>query len=148
MKTTAELVDDALVGVKDYLATTEPIVPEEWEDSPKSRYVGGDQPIDHGKVARLRLDWELLGETNIPYTDTDHVARLITTALKWDLVDIIENGDIYSNDVMLKSMDGANKLGRTPMRVIIEELTFYREDKPKKKSHEYTLFLLLRVDWQ
>ena len=64
------------------------------------------------------------------------------------MVDIIENGDIeIVNDPMLKSMNGANKLGKTPQKVVIEELVWYREHFQKKNAYEYTLFLLLRVDW-
>lgn len=145
---TEKLVDEALVGVREFLVSTPAIEPEEWEDSPKSRYVGGEHPIDHGKVARLRFDWELIGEAGVSIDDTDHVSRLIVEALKWDLVDIIENGDIeIVNDPMLKSMNGANKLGKTPQKVLIEELVWYREHFPRKNAREYTIFLLLRVDW-
>jgi hypothetical protein len=145
---TEELVDEALVGVRDFLASTPPIEPEDWEDSPKTLYVGGDNLIDHTKVARLRFDWELIPEAGVSVSDSNQIAHLITKALKPDLVDIIENGDIeIVNDPMLKSMNGANKLGKVPQKVIIEELVWYREHFPRKNAYEYTLFLLLRVDW-
>lgn len=149
MKTIEELVDDALTEVREYLISTPPYEPEEWEDSPKQRYVGGEHPIDHGKVARLRLDWELAGENRISVNDNEHIARLISEALKWDLVDVIKNGDIeINNDPLLKAMNGSVKLNKSPIKIIIEELTWFREERPKKECYDYTIFMLLKVDWE
>lgn len=147
MKTTKELVDDALVGVRKFLTNTQPNEPEDWEDPPKLRYYGHN-PEDWGGVTRLRLDWELTNIDDTSVHDNATIARLITEALKGDLIDLIENGDMnQTNDVLLKAMNGSKKLGKTPVSVSIEELICYREHKEKKKSYEYTLFLLLRVDW-
>lgn len=146
MNTTEELVTYALVPVRGQLSITPPMVPEEWEDSPKERYVG--EHITHDNVARLRLDWELMYPGDVSYEDTDHVTRLIAEQLKWDLIDIVDNGDVNSDDPMYKAMNGANKLGLKPKFISIEELEWYREHKPKKKAYEYTVFMLLNVEWE
>lgn len=145
MKTIEELVTDALVPVKEYLTNTPPIVPEDWEDSPKTRYFGEENDVDN--AVRLRFDYELTAESEAPYWDTEYIARLMTEQLKGDIVDIIDNGDKISSDPSLKSMNGAKLLGLTPRLVTIEELVHYREYMPKKKAHEYTVFMLLNVEW-
>ena len=144
------LVRKALEPVEEFFRTSEPIVPEDWEDSPKTRQPlwKSEQDIEWGKAVRLRFDFELIGEAGIAVWETDKIARLIVEQLADDLIDIIENGDIeITNDPMLKSMNGAKKLDKTPKSVHINELKWYREHKPRKNAYEYTVYMVLTVEW-
>jgi hypothetical protein len=145
---TQELVAKALVPVREFLTSTEPIVPEDWEDSPKERYRHSNEELDHSKIVRLRFDYELDAYGEVPAWDKDSISRLMVAAIEGDLLDVIENGDRDGNDPLWKVFDGRKKTGKNPTDVRVDEMVVYREYKPKKGAYEYTMFMLLTVEWE
>lgn len=108
-------------------------------------YKTGDLP-DNVRVERLRLDFESAVEDDILPTDYKlfEYGKLIVLA---DLEDLIQNGDTISHDSLLKGFDGAIKRGKQPESVNVTEAVYYSEYKVQKETVEYTVWLLLGIEW-
>lgn len=95
----------------------------------------------------LRLDWEWNKGSQAP--EYKRVWPLMAQQVYRDLTDLIENGDHDKvDDPLLKMMDGSKKTGRTPVGVEIGGLTIYAEEKEKKDSVEYTVYMAVKVHWK
>lgn len=102
-----------------------------------------------GEVARLRLDWELAtpmpSGQNLPPEDVVH---LMTWQMRDDLVDLLINGDVSNaTDPLLKTIDGSKKRGKAAEHIDIFAAHLFVEPKPRKKTTEYTLYILMNVDF-
>jgi Phage capsid family len=74
------------------------------------------------QTVKLRLDWRLTTESledNIEGEALeDHVARLMATQMGNDLEDLYINGDLTSNDALLKALEGWRKLALNGAHVV------------------------------
>lgn len=153
-----ELLTNALEDFKERLKR----VPE-GEETPKSeswkRYYNGNRETKE-VFTRLRLDWELslAAFEDEPDEETsygewydknrDKIYDLMVRFMENDLRDLIEHGDVRNGaDALLKSMDGSKKLGREPVEIDIASGILQTECKPKKRTAEFTLHILLHVRW-
>lgn len=99
-------------------------------------------------VARLRLDWELAKDV-VESATNDKLAEMMVAQMYPDLSDLIEHGDVTNyRDPLLNAMDGSKKRGKAPRNIDIFEVNLYSEYKEKKNSYEYTVFILLAVQWE
>lgn len=102
-------------------------------------------------VARLRLDWELSGEFVRELHEsenTDKILGMMNHAFSLDLNDLVENGDIYSNDPLLKIMDGTKRRGKEPTLVDIFSANLHFKYHERKDTTEYTVYILMAVKWE
>ena len=98
---------------------------------------------------RLRLDWELTDEAFDDGSIDKSIGKLMASVATYDLADLIENGDIQNFDsALLIALDGAKKRGKEPVSIKVPEMTLYAQRFEKKKSIEYTLYLVLVVNWE
>lgn len=124
----AKLLTDALEPVKQHILA------------------GGEIP--YGKQYwteswRLRLEAECASDE----TWEEHVDSMFRQFYE-DLADLIEDGDTnLTSDPWMKGYDGANKRGQRPVSIEVHQGTFYKEFKKVKDSWEYTLYVLLVVQW-
>lgn len=150
------LVEEALSPVVDYVSTTDPVETTGGVGMHMFKPYQSERVLALGGL-RMRLDWELTAESmNVPNDEkfqyspermTDHIGRLIITQLVGDLADIVENGDVESNDPGLKSFDGAVKRGQEPVKIVIDDFCYFRYYAKKKESHEYCAFATIYVEW-
>lgn len=97
-------------------------------------------------TARLRLDWEA---PSLVYDMNDDVADTMTKFVVNDVADLIEHGDVDKSEyVLYKTIDGSVKRGREPVNIEVLSARVFWELKPRKNTTEFTLYLLVAVDWQ
>jgi len=74
---------------------------------------------------------------------------LLFALVRDDLMDVVTNGDTSRVDqVFLKYFDGEVKRGKKLKEFSVQQAVCYREYKPRKETHEYTLFLVIWADWE
>lgn len=61
-----------------------------------------------------------------------------------DITDLFIDGDTYSADPMLKTMDGERKLGIRFNDIHIAPFLYYSQFSPMRDTFEYTFFTLIR----
>lgn len=93
-------------------------------------------------VHRLRLDWEIGWLDQGPSTDHAENIPAMFTMVENDLRDILVNGDEDSPIAGLNVMNGEVKRGKRALDSGIVSGVFYAEQKPRKSTTEYTLYLL------
>ena len=99
----------------------------------------------HGS-AHMRLRFDAVVSD---YYDFEMQLESVFNDVQRDLEDLVENGDVNNyQDSLLLAFDGAKKRGKEVGNVEINEAILYRDPKPEKKVHEYTLYVLGRVDFQ
>lgn len=102
-----------------------------------------------GEVARLRLDWELA--TPMPSGQVlppEDIVYLMVWQMRNDLVDLLVNGDVaHVSDPLLKTIDGSRKRGKEAKHIDIFAAHLFVEAKPRKETTEYTLYILMNVDF-
>ena len=99
---------------------------------------------------RMRLDYELSPAEIDNFENLekrDHVAHLIITQLAGDLADVLEHGDMHSDDYLLKAFDGSIKRKQEPAQIDFDYVQAYQEKKPRKGTYEITIFLTVHIDW-
>lgn len=100
-------------------------------------------------VARLRLDWELSDEALLETKTREQLVDMMCQTMGFDLEDLIVNGDtMHVSDPLLKYMDGAKKRGKEVSDVDIFSAQLFWEYKDRKKTTEYTLFILMAVTFE
>lgn len=100
------------------------------------------QKVESG--VRFRQDFEII----VDVSRDDAIGGLFVMAKK-DLKAVIQNGDVNNvADPLLKAMDGAVKRGSQPESVNIHRAVVYRESRPAKGAYEYTMYLVLDVQWK
>lgn len=139
-KTIEEQVAQACAPLKRFITRADKTNGSVFWNPAVEDYIDGD----NSNVARLRLDFELSDDAR----ENDSLADHMLAVFEPDLVDLLRNGDMTGSDALAKVLDGAVKRGvEAPKSVQIIEAVFYHDYMPKKESTEYTLFILLAVDW-
>ena len=143
-----ELLDNALERIKPYII-------ESLGTGDGGNDLSYRGPEDYGyfsgndctaTVARLRLDWELSTKVR---ASPEVTSRLMLDTIKDDLLDLIENGDRDNlQDALLKTIDGSKKLGKEPRNIDIFSAQLFWEYKERNGMVEYTLYLLMAVQWE
>lgn len=65
-----------------------------------------------------------------------------------DLMDLVTNGDVHNvSDPLLKSFDGEQKNGKRLSKISISQARIYREYRPVQSRYEYTLYLVVYVEF-
>lgn len=107
-------------------------------------YIDGTESESGHHTSRLRVDYELSDDAR----EEISVANGILEVLVLDLEDLLYNGDVNSDDPLMKVLDGAVKRDvDAPVWIQVSEAVMYSEYKAKKESTEYTLYILLAVRW-
>jgi hypothetical protein len=133
-------VRDAANPIKWWLGRSEGITSGSRFETPRfqSYYDGSIEST----CTRLRLDFEVNDEDQTP------VAKFIIEQLVLNISDLVENGDSgKSDDALYKALDGAKVRGTEPENIEFLAANVYKEVKPKKESTEYTLYIVLAIDW-
>lgn len=95
---------------------------------------------------RLRLDYELDNDQGFTHSQ---VCYLMFQQAHTDLVDLGRNGDVDSMDVLLRSINGANKRGIDwDGTYEITNAVAAAELRPKKNTTEYTAYFIVRYPFK
>lgn len=111
-------------------------------------YKRGNLPL-----MRLRMDWEDSSfEMSKDLKEFPSIDRktmdLMGNMCRTDLVDLIVNGDTNSGDVVLRMYDGEKKLDKRLVDFNFVEGSLFRQFKPMKNTIEYTLYILVKADYE
>jgi len=141
-----ELLDNALEEFRNNLKET-PEGQTYIKDSGERHryYIGALDPNE--SVARLRLDFEI-EEGLVLSGDDDTVWKLLFEQARYDLADVIENGDTGTTDPLLRAFNGSKKRGQEPVAVDFLSGTLIKVRKRRKATFEFTLWLTLYVKWE
>lgn len=144
---TEKLLDEALERIKPYIV-------ERLDSGIKANYRGEEDYNYFGfesttaTVSRLRLDWELSDELAGEVDSNDKIADMMLGQSKYDLLELIEDGDTsITADPLLKVLDGAKKRGKEPVLIDIFAAELHIEVRETKRATEYTLYILLAIQW-
>lgn len=100
----------------------------------------GNSTLDSNTI---RFDMEVVdGE------DESTIYDLAMELIDTDIVDLLEDGDRNSNDVLLKVQDGRKKRGKELLEAYFSEAVVVEEPKPKKQSTEYAIYVRLNTEWE
>jgi hypothetical protein len=92
----------------------------------------------------LRLDFEIHEDLE----DQDKVTDLMFDQIKYDLEDLLVNGDVeHTTDPLLKAMDGTKKRGAELSHLEFPRAELFRDHKYKKETIEYTLYLKVYTEF-
>jgi len=146
------LLTDALSPVLDFLLEQPYGTQYANQTEEYKRWKSGELLKDESST-QVRMDWELSDEA---FKEVDsNVKQLMINQIKFDLEDLIENGDRHNAaDALLKAIDGSKKRGQEPVEIQILGAILYKEVKKKQYrdttgiSHEYTLFLRPYIRWE
>lgn len=96
------------------------------------------------RLTNLRLD----AETPAGRTEAQQCWLAFTT-FRDDLMDMVTNGDVNKmSDAYLRYFDGEVKRGQKLKRFHISRAQCHREYKPKYGTNEYTLYLVIFLEWE
>lgn len=129
---TYNLVYEALEPVRKHVEKNGTGPGTEYSNSPKER------------LTNLRLD----AETPAARTEGQQL-WLAFTQFRDDLMDVVTNGDVNkTGDALLKFFDGEVKRGQKLKRFHISQAVCYREYKPKTETNEWTLYVVIFLEWE
>lgn len=131
MSNTYNLVYEALEPVRKFLLEA---------DDDGEEYT--NPPFD--RLTNLRLDAEVPAALS-----KSQQLGMIFAQFRDDLMDVVTNGDVdRHSDAFLKFFDGEIKRGQKLKRFHISRARCYREYKPRKETYEYTLFIVVFLEWE
>lgn len=87
----------------------------------------------------FRLDYEYKHRLEFSSKEEERLRAEIMAALVLDLTDVYWDGDVESEDVFLKVVDGYVKNPHRPLP-IFENVTIYREFRPVKNTIEFAIY--------
>lgn len=127
-----KVVTDALESVKQSLKDDDPV---------KGIHIRFGEKFG----TNLRFDFEHKYSLDSKHRETviDDMFRQIEN----DLTDLVVDGDIRSNDPLLKSFDGERKLSKICTNVTINSYALWSEHRVKKNTYEYTLFFNVSAEF-
>lgn len=92
----------------------------------------------------FRLDWEWFADE----ISDENFAELIQEVLTQDINYIVEESDVnHPDDYLARYMDGSKKRGTEPISVEIPSVLLCKSYHKTKCTMEYTLYILLAVEW-
>lgn len=101
------------------------------------------EPFD--RTINLRLDAETIAAPH----STEQTLWPAFVQFRDDVLDLITNGDVSQNsDALLKYFDGEVKRGKPLKRLHIPKATLFREFRPTRNSYEYTLYIVIYVEFE
>lgn len=112
-------------------------------ENPK-RYVS-PIPERTSEMKTLRLDMEFGSEKPSLFTDTltEELRSVMTDQMSGDIADLLVNGDVESNDPLLKVINGEVKMGRRLSDVNFSGVIYDVEYHSKKDTYEWTVYVAL-----
>lgn len=136
-----KLIDDAFDPILKFFKDTEVMVGT--KDKPVAKYPDVYSLPPAGYTSNIRLDWESFSWDMQPVN-----LDLMFAAFKCDLWDILLNGDVCSDDAILRYADGIKKRGKYIKSLELGSAKLYTEFKPSKDTIEYTLYLRVFIEWE
>lgn len=129
-----KLIDDALDPVIAFYKAE-----EDFQTFEGSDYRTGSS----NRTINLRLDAEI--ESGMAEVGLD----ILSSQAKFELLDILKYGDRDAvSDPFRKAIDGSEKLGKKLKTFEINHAKLYSEFKPTKDAIEYTLYVVIYVEWE
>ena len=134
METTYNLVCEALQPVYEWAKTVD------FNDRSHAGYENGP----YQRTANMRFDCETIATRT-----KEQSLSLAFTQVRDDLMDGVTNGDVYhTSDPRLKCLDGEVKRGKRLSKIHISRADIYREYRPTHNVCEYTLFIVVYVEFE
>jgi hypothetical protein len=145
-----DIIDDALEPVKEWMLTLPwPLLKDgnPSEDIPPPHL--NDRGWEYG-ATRIRIDSE------VPARNTDHALTIppevftmaVYNEMRNYITDLVKYGDRESSDPYLKVMDGAVKLGKTPVDFEIVNVFIYNEWRTARVSWEQMAYVSFKVQFK